>query len=150
MTPRSAGGQWPPVVFSHITPEVPTGNFALKFAVGEVGATPKLLSLDIKRIGKEIPGLISDGVCWKPRQLPFKHTKQFPKIFFRLGAGAKNTKKGDFRRCLEIAGKAENARKFIGAKPKIYYIKLAQYFSSFAAGTLLQNIYTLGVTVCNI
>ena len=64
--------------------------------VGEVRATPKLLSLGIKRMGKEIIGLFSDGVCWKPRQLPFKHTNQFPKIFFRLGAGAKNTKNGDF------------------------------------------------------
>ena len=33
-----------------------------------------------------------------------------------------------FRQCLEIAGKAENGRTFIGAKPKKYYIKLAQYF----------------------
>ena len=64
--------------------------------VGQVGATPKLLSLDIKSMGKEIHGLISDGVRLKPRQLPLKHTKQFPKIFFRLGAGAKNTKTGDF------------------------------------------------------
>ena len=77
---------------------------------------------------KETPGIISNGIFWKPGQLSFKYTKRFPEIFFRLGAGAKNTKKGDFRRCLEIAGKAENARKFIGAKPKIYYIKLAQYF----------------------
>ena len=66
------------------------------YMLGEVGATPKLLSLDIKRMGKEIPGLISDGVYLKPQQLSFKHTKQFPKIFFRLGAGAKNTKNGDF------------------------------------------------------
>ena len=64
--------------------------------LGEIGATPKLLSLDIKMMGKEITGLISDGVCWKPRHLPFKDTKQFPKIFFRLGAGAKNTENGDF------------------------------------------------------
>ena len=33
-----------------------------------------------------------------------------------------------FRRCLEIAGKAENGGKFVGAKPKIYFIKLTQYF----------------------
>ena len=47
-----------------------------------------------------------------------RHIKQFPKVFFRLGAGAKNTKNGVFRRCLEIAGKAENDGKFLGAKPK--------------------------------
>ena len=64
--------------------------------VGEVGATPKLLSLGIKRMGKETPGIIFDGVYWKPQQLSFKHTKQFSEIFIRLGAGAKNTKNGDF------------------------------------------------------
>ena len=30
--------------------------------IGEVGATPKLLNLDIKKIGKGTPGIISDGV----------------------------------------------------------------------------------------
>ena len=64
--------------------------------VGEVGATPKLLSLGIKNMGKETPGIISNGVFWKPGQLSFKHTKQFPEILFGLGAGAKNTKNGDF------------------------------------------------------
>ena len=64
--------------------------------LGEVGATPKLLSLGIQNMGKETPGIISNGVFWKPGQLSFKHTKQFPEIFFRLGAGAKNTKNGDF------------------------------------------------------
>ena len=33
-----------------------------------------------------------------------------------------------FRRCLEIAGMAENGGKFLGAKPKKYFIKLTQYF----------------------
>ena len=59
-------------------------------------ATPKLKSLDIKKMGKETPGIISDGVCCKPGQMFFKHTEQFPEIFFRLGAGAKNTTNGDF------------------------------------------------------
>ena len=86
--------------------------------IGKVGATPKLLSLGIKKMGKETPGIISNGVFWKPWQLSFKHIKQFPEIFFRLGAGAKNTKNDDFRRCLEIAGKAENGGKILGAKPK--------------------------------
>ena len=69
-------------------------------------------------MGNGTPGIISDGVFWKPGQLSLKHTKQFPEIFFRLGAGAKNIKNGDFRRCLEIAGKAENGGKSIGAMPK--------------------------------
>ena len=30
--------------------------------IGEVGATPKLLSLDIKKMVKETPGIISDGI----------------------------------------------------------------------------------------
>ena len=30
--------------------------------VGEVGATPKLLSLDIKKMGNGTTGIISDGV----------------------------------------------------------------------------------------
>ena len=47
-----------------------------------------------------------------------------------------------FRHCLKIAGNAENGGKFSGAKPKIYYIKSAQYFASLTAGTLMQNIYT--------
>ena len=64
--------------------------------IGEVGATPKLLSLGIKKMGKETPGIISNDVFWKPGQLYFKHTKHFPEIFFRLGAGAKNTKNCDF------------------------------------------------------
>ena len=34
--------------------------------LGEVGATPKLLSLGIKKMGKETPGIISNGVFWKP------------------------------------------------------------------------------------
>ena len=68
-------------------------------------------------MGKEIPGLISDGVCWKPRQLPFKHTS-FPKFSFVWAQELKIPKMAIFRRCLEIAGKAENDRKFIGAKPK--------------------------------
>ena len=80
--------------------------------VGEVGATPKLLSLGIKKMGKETPGIISNGIFWKPGQLSFKYTKRFPEIFFRLGAGAKNIKMTIFRRCLEIAGKAENGGKF--------------------------------------
>ena len=49
-----------------------------------------------KKIGKETPGIISYGDFWKPGQLSFKHTKQFPEILFCLGAGAKNTKNGDF------------------------------------------------------
>ena len=62
-------------------------------------------------------------------QLSFTHTKQFPEIFCRLGTGAKNTKKiVIFRRCLKLAGKAENGGEFIGAKPKKYYIELTQYF----------------------
>ena len=36
--------------------------FSPKRSVGEVGATPKLLSLDIKKMGKGTPGIISDGV----------------------------------------------------------------------------------------
>ena len=58
-------------------------------------------------MGKETPDIISNGVCWKPGQFSFKHTKTFPKILFRLGTGASDTKKMEiFRRCLEIKGKA--------------------------------------------
>ena len=31
-----------------------------------------------KKMGKETLGIISNGVFWKPEQLSFKHTKQFP------------------------------------------------------------------------
>ena len=58
-------------------------------------------------MGKEIPGIISDGVFCKPGQLSLKHTKQFPEIFFRLGAGAKNTKNGDF---FGVASKLRRSR----------------------------------------
>ena len=44
----------------------------------------------------KIPGIIFYGLCLKLRQSSFKHTEQFPEIFFRLGAGVKNTKNGDF------------------------------------------------------
>ena len=56
-----------------------------------------------------------------------------------------------FRRCLEIAGKAENGGKILGAKPKkIILLNLLSILSLFPAGTLLQNINTLGVTIFNI
>ena len=58
-------------------------------------------------MGKETPDIISDGVCWKPGQFSFKHTKTFSKILFRLGTGTDNKKMEIFRRCLEIEGKAE-------------------------------------------
>ena len=86
--------------------------------LGEVWATPKLLSLGIKKMGKETPGIISNGFFWKPGQLSIKHTKRFPEIFFRLGAEVEIPKMAIFRRCLEIAGKAENGGKFLGANPK--------------------------------
>ena len=35
-------------------------------SVGEVGAMPKLLSSGIKKMGKETPDIISNGVFWKP------------------------------------------------------------------------------------
>ena len=59
-------------------------------------------------MGKETPDIISDGVCWKPGQFSFKHTKTFSKILFRLGTGADNKKKKMeiCRHCLEIEGKA--------------------------------------------
>ena len=47
-------------------------------------------------MGKETPDIISDGVCWKPGQFSFKHTKTFPKILFHLGTGASDTKNGHF------------------------------------------------------
>ena len=52
----------------------------------------------------------------------------FPKFSFVWGQELKIPKIAIFRRCLEIAGKAENGEKFIGAEPKIYFIKLTQYF----------------------
>ena len=58
-------------------------------------AASKLFSLDIK-MGKETPDIISNSVCWKPGQFSFKHTKTFPKILFRLGTGASDTKKWRF------------------------------------------------------
>ena len=80
-------------------------------------------------MGKEITGLISDGVCWKPRQLPFKHTKQFPEIFFRLGAAAKNTENDDFFGVAsKLRVKPNMAESLLGQSQKNYYIKLAQYF----------------------
>ena len=57
-------------------------------------------------MSKETLDIISNGVCWKPGQFSFKHTKIFPKILFRLGTGASDTKTMEiFRRCLEIEGK---------------------------------------------
>ena len=47
-------------------------------------------------MGKETTDIISSGVRWKPGQFSFKHTKTFPKILFRLGTGASDTKIGDF------------------------------------------------------
>ena len=32
-------------------------------------------------MGNETAGILSDGVCWKPGQLPFQNTKQFPENF---------------------------------------------------------------------
>ena len=58
-------------------------------------------------MGKETPDIISNGVCWKPGQFSFKHTKTFSRILFHLVTEASDTQKIDiFRRCLEIEGKA--------------------------------------------
>ena len=43
----------------------------------------------------------------------------FPKISFVSAQELKIPKMAIFRRCLKIAGKAENGGKFIGTKPKI-------------------------------
>ena len=42
----------------------------------------------------------------------------FPKFSFVWAQELKISKMAIFRRCLEIAGKAENGGKFLGAKPK--------------------------------
>ena len=56
----------------------------------------KIFEVGHKKMGKETPDIISSGVCWKPGQCSFKHTKTFPIILFRLGTGASDTKNGDF------------------------------------------------------
>ena len=58
-------------------------------------------------MGKGTPEKNSDGVSWKPKQLPLKCIRYFPEVFFYLSARAKNKKMTIFRRCLEISGKAE-------------------------------------------
>ena len=97
-------------------------------SVGEVGATPKLLNLDIEKMGKKNPGIISDGVCWKPGHLSFKHTKQFPESFFRLGAkkGTKNSKNGDFSalprnsgRLAQLVERSSGDREVPGSIPSV-------------------------------
>ena len=80
-------------------------------------------------MGKETPGIISDGVCWKPGQLSFKRNKQFPEILFCLGAGAKNTKNGAFFGVAsKLLVKPKLAENSLGQSRKIYYITLTQYF----------------------
>ena len=74
----------------------------------------------------------------------------FPKFSFVWTQELKISKMVIFRRCLEIAGKAENGGKILGAKPIFFIINLRSILSLFPAGALLQNIYTLGVTVYNI
>ena len=55
-------------------PPIKYGNnckqYIVMSEVGEVGATPKLLSSDIKTMGKWTPEKSCDGVSWKPKQLP--------------------------------------------------------------------------------
>ena len=75
-------------------------------------------------MAKETPGITSDGVCWKPSQLSFKYTKQFPEIFFPLRAGAKNNKNNYF----SVWVKPKMAENVMGQNRKNYYIKLAQNF----------------------
>ena len=70
-------------------------HYPLIYVRGSWG-NAKTLEFRHKKMGEETPGIISNSVFWKPGQLSFKHIKQFPEIFFRLGAGAKNTKNGDF------------------------------------------------------
>ena len=98
--------------------------------VGEVGATPILLSLDVNRWERWVktPSIISDGVYWKPGQLSFKHTKKFPEIFFRLGAGAKIPKMAIFGVASKLLVKPNMAENCLGQSRKKYYITLAQYF----------------------
>ena len=58
-------------------------------------------------MGREIPDIISNVVCWKPGQFSFKHTKTFPKIFISSRHRSfRHQKMEIFRRCLEIEGKA--------------------------------------------
>ena len=48
-----------------------------------------------------------------------------------------------FRRCLEIAGKAENGRKILGAKPKIYFIKFTQYLVALSRRYIIaEHLHT--------
>ena len=82
-----------------------------------------------KKMGKETPGIISNGVFWKPGQLSFKHTKHYPEIFFRLGAGVKNTKKWRFFGVAsKLRVKPKMAQNSLGQSRKIYFIKLTRYF----------------------
>ena len=71
----------------------------------------------------------------------------FPKFSFVWAQELKIPKMAIFRRCLEIAGKTENGGKFIGAKPKIYYIKLAQYFVALRRQYIIAEHLHTG---CNI
>ena len=77
-------------------------------------------------MGKGTPGINSDGVFWKPGKLSLKHTKQFPEIFFRLGAGAKNRR--FFGVASKLREKPKMAENVLGQSRKIDYIKLPQYF----------------------
>ena len=126
--------------------------------MGEVGATPKLLSLGIQKMGKETTGIISDGVCWKPGLLCdiltdclSNTTNNFAKFSFVWAQELKIPKMTIFRRCPEIAGKAETGGKFMGEKPKkLIILNQPSILSPFIGGTLLQNIYILDDTVYTI
>ena len=66
-------------------PLSPVPEVASKTGLGEVGATPKLLSLDIKKMGKRTPGIISVGVFWKPGQLSLKTHQTISRNFLSSG-----------------------------------------------------------------
>ena len=77
-----------------------------------------------------------------PDNYLYNTPNNFPKFSFVWAQELKIPKMAIFRRCLEIAGKAENGGKSIGAMPK-ELLGISIYLSillSFNAGTLLYSI----------
>ena len=77
----------------------------------------KLLSLDIKQMGKGTPGVIFVAFAGSPDKCLSNTRNNFPKLTL-VWAQELKIKNATFRRYLEIAGEAENGEKCVVAKPK--------------------------------
>ena len=70
-------------------------------------------------------------------------SNNFPNLSFVWAQELKIPKMAIFRRCLEIAGKAENGGKILGAKPKNLFIKLTQYFVALSRRYIIaEHLHT--------